>query len=74
MIIFHARTLLVDKRLVTAGGRVLSIAATGTTLSTAVANAYEGVESIRSDRMFYRKRYWSKVGHKAKHDFPVDVY
>lgn len=55
MIIFHAGTRLVDERLVTAGGRVLSIAATGTTLSTAVANAYEGVESIRFDKMFYRK-------------------
>lgn len=55
MIIFHGGTRLVDKRLVTTGGRVLSVAATGTTLDTAVANAYTGVESIHFTKMFYRK-------------------
>ena len=55
MIIFHAGTRLVDERLVTAGGRVLSVAAIGTTLNMAIANAYRGVKSIQFDKMFYRK-------------------
>src|SRR5205807_2725761 len=38
--VFHAGTSLQDGRLVTAGGRVLSIAAHGQTLQEAVARAY----------------------------------
>lgn len=53
MIIFHAGTRLVDERLVTAGGRVLSVAATGMTLNMAVANAYRAVESIQIAKMFF---------------------
>nr|ANM86561.1 putative phosphoribosylamine-glycine ligase [Cladonia uncialis subsp. uncialis]AUW31388.1 putative phosphoribosylamine-glycine ligase [Cladonia uncialis subsp. uncialis] len=55
VIIFHAGTRVVDERLVTAGGRVLSVAATGMTLNMAVANAYRAVESIQFAKMFYRK-------------------
>src|SRR5436305_2603842 len=45
--VFHAGTSLQDGRLVTAGGRVLSIAAHGQTLQEAVARAYDRSEERR---------------------------
>lgn len=53
--LFHAGTKLQDGRLVTAGGRVLAVAATGNTLEKAVDSAYEGLSNVYSDGMFYRK-------------------
>lgn len=55
MHIFHAGTDQVDDKLFTAGGRVLSVAATGETLEEAVSAAYKGVESVHFEGMFYRK-------------------
>ncbi|KAL8778271.1 MAG: hypothetical protein Q9213_007491 [Squamulea squamosa] len=55
VMLFHAGTRLVHEELVTAGGRVLSVAATGPTLEAAVAMAYKGVASIQFANMFYRK-------------------
>ena len=52
---FHAGTRLEHGQLRTAGGRVFSVAATGETLEEAVAIAYKGVESIKLEKMFYRK-------------------
>jgi phosphoribosylamine--glycine ligase len=42
----HAGTALVDGHLVTAGGRVLAVTATGTDVADARAQAYEGVAMI----------------------------
>jgi phosphoribosylamine---glycine ligase len=53
--VFHAGTRLEDGRLVTAGGRVLSVAAHGETLQEAVAKAYEGAAFISFEGMHYRK-------------------
>ncbi|OHE99974.1 phosphoribosylamine-glycine ligase [Colletotrichum orchidophilum] len=53
--IFHAGTERINGELVTAGGRVFSVAATGKTLEDAVSAAYEGIESIYFEGMFYRK-------------------
>src|SRR5207248_6510810 len=44
--IFHAGTALQDGQLVTAGGRVLSIAARGATLQEAVLRAYDAASRI----------------------------
>lgn len=44
-----------NDQLFTAGGRVLSVAATGETLEEAVSAAYKGVESVHFEGMFYRK-------------------
>ena len=44
-----------NEKLVTAGGRVFSVAATGPTLDIAIATAYKGVESIQFSNRFYRK-------------------
>ena len=52
---FHSGTRLTDGRLLTDGGRVLSITATGDTLRAAVNRAYAGVEMIHFDNMHYRQ-------------------
>jgi phosphoribosylamine---glycine ligase len=52
--VFHAGTALQDGQLVTAGGRVLSIAAQGSTLPEAVARAYEAARYITFEGMHYR--------------------
>jgi phosphoribosylamine--glycine ligase len=44
--VFHAGTALTDGHLVTAGGRVLAVTATGTDVADARAKAYEGVAMI----------------------------
>ncbi len=53
--VFHAGTALKDGRLVTAGGRVLSVAAHGATLQEAVARAYEAAACISFEGMHYRR-------------------
>jgi phosphoribosylamine---glycine ligase len=53
--VFHAGTAMVDGKLVTAGGRVLSVVARGATLQEAVQRAYEGVSLISFEGMQYRK-------------------
>jgi phosphoribosylamine-glycine ligase len=55
VIVFHAGTKLVGNQILTDGGRVFAVAATGETLEEAVATAYEGVNSVRFRNMFYRK-------------------
>src|SRR5579885_1364428 len=52
--VFHAGTALKDGQLVTAGGRVLSIAARGPTLQEALARAYEATKHISFEGMHYR--------------------
>jgi phosphoribosylamine--glycine ligase len=54
--VFHAGTTInADGRLVTAGGRVLDVTATGSTLSEARARAYKAVEQIQWPGMQYRR-------------------
>jgi phosphoribosylamine--glycine ligase len=53
--VFHAGTAMQDGRLVTAGGRVLSVVARGATLQDAVAKAYEAAERISFEGMHYRR-------------------
>ena len=55
VILFHAGTSLLNEQLVTAGGRVFSVAATGAMLEMAIERAYKGVESIKFTKMFHRK-------------------
>ena len=59
--IFHAGTLNHDRRLVTAGGRVIAATATATTLEDAVAKAYKGMEAIKFEGMHFRK----DIAHRA---------
>lgn len=53
-ILHYAGVACPGSRLVTAGGRVLSLTATGSTLREAVEKAYRAVEQLRFDGMMYR--------------------
>jgi phosphoribosylamine--glycine ligase len=59
--VFHAGTAVKDGQLVTAGGRVLTVAATGAAYADAIARAYAGVRQISFDGMQYRH----DIGRKA---------
>jgi phosphoribosylamine---glycine ligase len=53
--VFHAGTKLDRNVLITSGGRVLGVTASGATLDLAISNAYEDVRKIHFDGMHYRK-------------------
>lgn len=55
VIAFHAGTKFQDGKIVTSGGRVLGITAWDDTISKAKEKAYEGVEKIYFEDMYYRK-------------------
>lgn len=59
--IFHAGTTHKDGQLVTSGGRVIASQAVAENLQEAVNRAYTGLESIKFDKMFYRK----DIAHRA---------
>jgi phosphoribosylamine--glycine ligase len=59
--IFHSGTAMGDKRIVTAGGRVLTVVGTGNDYQEAIDRAYRGVEKISFDGMQYRR----DIGAKA---------
>jgi phosphoribosylamine--glycine ligase len=59
--IFHAGTALKNNELVTNGGRVLGVSATGKDLKEALDTAYEAVSKISFEGMQYRK----DIGQKA---------
>ena len=52
--VFHAGTRLHDGQLRTAGGRVLTVAATGAALEEALERVYRTVQSIHFEGMHYR--------------------
>lgn len=54
IVVFHAGTAIKDGQLVTAGGRVLNVTATGATLDEALEKAYAAVKLIHFDGMHYR--------------------
>ena len=55
IIVFHAGTKMDGKNLVTNGGRVLGISATGDTLKEALEKAYKAIEKISFEGMQYRR-------------------
>jgi phosphoribosylamine---glycine ligase len=54
-LVFHAGTRRVDGRVLTAGGRVLTVAATGPSLAEARARAYGVVDGIQFEGRHYRR-------------------
>jgi len=54
-VVFHAGTALRGAQLVTNGGRILNVAATGATLGDARATAYAAAERIRFEGARYRR-------------------
>lgn len=55
IILFHSGTKLVDKDIVTNGGRVIGVTAIGSTLEEATEKAYKNVEKVKFEGMHYRK-------------------
>jgi phosphoribosylamine---glycine ligase len=53
--VFHAGTAKADNQIVTKGGRVLGVTATGRDIDTAVAAAYQAVAKISWPGMHYRR-------------------
>jgi len=54
-IVFHAGTKNDGGSLVTAGGRVLGVTSLGNSLEKAIAKAYEAVDKINFEHMFFRR-------------------
>jgi phosphoribosylamine---glycine ligase len=53
--VFCAGTMLKQQQLVTDGGRVLGVTATGETFNQAIAKAYAAMSCIQFEGMYYRK-------------------
>lgn len=61
VVVFHAGTKKENGKLVTSGGRVLSVSATGANLKEALDCAYQGCEKIQFEGKYYRR----DIGAKA---------
>jgi phosphoribosylamine--glycine ligase len=61
VVVFHAGTKREGDKIVTAGGRVLTVVGMGNTLKEAKEKAYEGVSKIHFEGMYYRR----DIGDKA---------
>ena len=55
IVLYHAGTAMKDGRLVTSGGRVIGVTATGKDIDEARKKAYANVDKIRFEGAFYRK-------------------
>ena len=54
-IIFHAGTKLEDNRIVSNGGRVISVTSYGNTFKDALKQSYKSIDSIKFDDMYFRE-------------------
>lgn len=59
--IFHAGTVLKDKVILTAGGRILCVTALGNSVSEAQKTAYQAIGKIHCEGLFFRK----DIGYRA---------
>jgi phosphoribosylamine--glycine ligase len=59
--VFHAGTSASAGNVVTSGGRVICVVGLGDTVSAAAASAYEAVERVSWDDVYYRR----DIGHRA---------
>ena len=66
-LVFHAGTRLADARVVTAGGRVLTVVGQGPTFDDARQVAYDAVSAIRFEGMQFRR----DIGRRAKDRIPA---
>lgn len=64
--VFHAGTMSTPQGLVTSGGRVLGVTASGPTLRSAIAHAYAAVSCIHFEGMHYRR----DIGQKGLKRWP----
>ncbi|XP_041377720.1 trifunctional purine biosynthetic protein adenosine-3-like [Gigantopelta aegis] len=61
MMVFHAGTTIKDDKLLTNGGRVLTVVAMDTNLATAAKRARTGASLVKFDKAFYRNDIALKV-------------
>jgi len=54
-VVFHAGTILSDKGVITAGGRVLSVSSWGDSMKEALEGSYNDVSLISFEKMYYRR-------------------
>lgn len=54
-IVFHAGTQMKDGKLVTSGGRVLSVSSYGQTKEEALTNSFKNIEKINFDKKYFRR-------------------
>jgi phosphoribosylamine--glycine ligase len=59
--VFHSGTTLVDGTLKTSGGRVLAVSAAAGSLTEALNRAYQAIERIQFEGMYFRR----DIGHRA---------
>jgi len=71
--LFHAGTSIKDGDVVTAGGRVLNVTATGATLKQALDHAYEAVDQIKFEGMYFRRDIGAKAASDWVDQFPADI-
>jgi len=66
VLVFHAGTVAREGRVLTAGGRVLTVTATAPDLSEARRRAYEAASKINFDGMTYRRDIADRVPQEAR--------
>lgn len=54
-IVFHAGANLLDGKIVTTGGRVMTVTSYGNSYKEAIKKSYQGINNINFDKMYYRK-------------------
>ncbi len=59
--VFHSGTARVGGQIVTGGGRVLGVTATGDSLPEALSRAYQAISEIQFEGIYYRR----DIGHRA---------
>ena len=53
--LFHAGTSFKNNKLVSSGGRVITVTSYGKNLETAIETSYKNITSVAFDKAFYRK-------------------
>jgi phosphoribosylamine--glycine ligase len=61
IVVFHAGTTIGNNHIVTSGGRVIGVTALGANIKEAIKRAYQGIEAISWQGIYYRK----DIGFKA---------
>jgi phosphoribosylamine--glycine ligase len=59
--VFHSGSAAQGDRIVTAAGRVLGVTAVAESLEEALARAYQALDEIQFEGMYYRR----DIGHRA---------
>ncbi len=62
--LFHAATVLKDKKILTSGGRVMTVVALGNTYRDAQEHVYQALSKIHWDNCYYRKDIGRKLWQK----------